>query len=517
MEQLVKICKSIGDNQRYGWVFLVLLLVFVINKKFPADIITSESCANNGCKAVLHSSNLNDASPVVYFNDIFKSSPGEYYRLTFQAKATQNADITIIISDPLDNKKELKKINFKKTTKDFFHEILFRTDKRYTDVIFEKENANDHADISIGGLQVSKLNVDNEKEFLNFKPTLRGEIDFDIPDQFQSENSVYFEQLKEPDVIFGQIFKSQIDYVTGVSLDIDIIKQGNSGGKKYQLELRKVEYEEGGAPEIKSDVISGISFEINDLEEYRQEDGKFKFPLFAKLEKDKYYFIGIDNERVEVNKFNFLRLKGSSEEKKYLNGFPAVKMKGQTYSVIGDLYFTTYGMNFSKYDNKKLLRGTIIEDIGKNKGLFKYQPRRDIYDLTDLEEYTEDIKLDDSMGVLFGSINPNKKSELVYKFETIYPFLKFKVFAKQADLKWGKVSLSYSYDREKWNEIPSAEVGEILPSMYGIQEMQTFDQEITENNLKNEVYIKIAPRNYDAQEKKYGLSDFRFEADLVMK
>ncbi|MFA6047636.1 MAG: hypothetical protein WCV59_00840 [Parcubacteria group bacterium] len=517
MKKAAKIINFSKENARYIFVFLAIILIILINKSFPAQVITSESCAGGKCKTILQNPNLTDKNPLLYINDIFESDANGYYRLVFQTEADQDSEIAVVATNPVDERKELKIINVKKLKNDSFQEILFSTDKKYSDILFEKKNKTDGAEISIIGIQISRLNVSSEKELLGFQPTIRGEVDLDVPDQSQTDNSKYFDQLRDPNIIFGQIFKPQVDYITGVSLDMDIVKQSNNGGKKYKLDLRDVDYTEGSVLEIKSNAIYDLSFTINDLEKYRQEDGKFKFPLFARLDPEKYYFIGINNDKIGVNKYNYLRLKGTSDGEKYKNGIVAIKTKGQSYSTTGDLYFETYGIRFGEYNGKKILRGSTIEDIGKGKGIFKYQPRNDSYDLVDTESYSSDVNFDDNKMVLSGSADPNDNSEFIYKFETIFPFNKFRIFARQADIGWSKVSVSYSYDEKNWKEIPATEASEISSSGYSIQKTQVFDYEIQENIPKDSVYIKISPQNPAPEEKEYGVSNLRIEADLLIK
>jgi len=521
MKKIDRALLFIKNNTRYLLAFLSLGLISAINMDFPAEIVSSASCEGGGCIISLQDPNLTDKTPAFHINDVFQSSSNGYFRLVFQTKSNKNTKIIVKANSPIDEEKELKRLDLKRTVYDSPQEIIFSTDRRYTDIFFEKEDRADGAEVSIAGIQVTKLDISNDQDLSSLKSTIFGNIDFGTLNQSQNDNSKYFTQLMEPQMIFGEIFKPQDDYISGVELDFDVIKQSNNGGRKYKLELRNVEYEEGGAPEIKSNALSQIDFSLDELEKYRQEDGKFKFPLYAKLDKNKYYFIGINNDRMDVNKFNYLRLRGTSDGEKFKNGSLAVKFKGQSYLVAGDLYFSIYGIKYGEYNGKKILRGSVMEDIGKKKGIFKYHLRGDTYDLIDLDSYSSDINFNEGKGALAGSTDSKKNTEnrsyFIYKFETIFSFTKFRIFARQADINWNRVLMSYSYDSINWKEIPSNENDTSNSNDYGIRGVQFFDTEISENIPKDKIFIKISPQDLPEDGKKYGIKDFKFEADLKIE
>ena len=450
-----KAINFIKNNIRYFFVIMVLVLFFFINRAFPADVITSESCAGGKCPMVLVTPQLTDEQPFYFANDIFKSTAKEYYRLTFQTKTSADSKISVKITNPLNEEKEIKNLDLSRFKESEFQEMLFSTNdnQNYTDLLFEKLDKNDGAEISITGIQITKLNITSDKEFASFKPTIKGDVDYNVSLLDQLVSSYGFDQLNDPDIILGQIFKSPADYITEIVLNLDIIKQSNNQGKKYDLDLREINYEEDGPPEIRSITLASLEFSITDLDKYRQSDGKYKFPLFARVEKGKYYFFGLDNQKTEPNQYNYLSLKGNRDSEGYSEGSVVVKTKGESYSAVGDLYFKIFGIKFTKYNGKKVLGGTVISDIGKSKGTFKYQPKNNIYDLADLDSYSRDIYYDTDKKALVGTNIENKESSLIYKFETIFPFTQFRIFAKQADINWSEISISYSFDKDEWIEI----------------------------------------------------------------
>jgi hypothetical protein len=512
MEKINFSVNFVKKNVRYFLAALAIIAMFFISRSFPAQVITSESCAGGNCQAILDSPNLTRENPSYYVNDAMKSGPGQYYRLTFLTRTNKDTKIAVKITNPSDEDRELKTLELKKSEKNNFQEILFSTDNKYSDILFKKTDASDGADTNISSVQISKLEINSERDFANLKPAIRGEINVDSADQSQRDNSYVFNQLKDPNTILGQIFKPQADYIASVTLDMDIVKQDNNGGKKYKFELREAEFD-GRVPEITSRVLSSVDFTVENAERYRQADGKFNFPILAKLDPEKYYFIGINNGNVAVDKFNYLRLRGTQDSKKYADGTVAVKTKGKTYSAVGNLYFITHQLSFSRYQDKKILSGEIIEDIGKPKGLFTYKSMGNIYDLADLEEYSPDIEYDDDKKTLAGTIEAGADSYMIYKFDTIFPASKIRITGKQASADWDKVSISYSPDSISWKEIPDNITND---SNNPDNNLQYFDYSWNINPAIDEIYVKIVSR--ESQDgKRYGVKDFKVEADISMR
>jgi len=159
-----------------------------------------------------------------------------------------------------------------------------------------------------------------------------------IIEQLVSEKK--FEQLKRRDekIILGQIFQQNDELVmTGVVFDIDVTKIDNRGGKKYKLVLKGVKKNDKKF-EFKKGSLASLEFTVDEIENYRQEDGKIRFPIYAELEKENHYFVGIDKEKIKTDKFNYLTLKGAGQDS-YANGTAAVKIDDKTYKLDGDLYF----------------------------------------------------------------------------------------------------------------------------------------------------------------------------------
>ncbi|MCX6763198.1 MAG: hypothetical protein NTZ97_00475 [Candidatus Moranbacteria bacterium] len=74
MNNIKKMINFIKQNSRYVFALAVLVLFFLINRAFPAEVITSESCAGGTCPIALEAPNLTDKEPAYFANDVFKSS-----------------------------------------------------------------------------------------------------------------------------------------------------------------------------------------------------------------------------------------------------------------------------------------------------------------------------------------------------------------------------------------------------------------------------------------------------------
>lgn len=508
MQKIRIILNNIKKNQRYIWVFLVLLAVFMLNQGPDAKLITAGDCLDGNCAIKAVDPSLSDENPIYYVDEIFKSKDvkREYYRLVFDAASDRDSEIEIFASDFFDNESPLKKVELKKNANADFKEIFFSVQGKYSNLTFKKNNEKDGASIFISNVGVSKLDVKTEEEFARLIPTKRSAAGLYDLTQSQYTNDDEFSQLCEDNIIFGQIFKAPSDYITAVALDMNIVKQGTGSGRKYGLELRDANYDEADA-KIKSDALADVDFTLEDVEKYRREDGKFQFPIFSPLKKGQYYFIGINNDRAVVDKLNCLKLKGSFTDDAYSDGRSVVKTRGETYTAPGDLYFALYGPQLEEYDDKKLLFGSIIEGVGKNLGNFKYQVRNSVSNIIDLDSYSPDIDLESGGLIMFGSTDAID-SNFIYKFETIYPLNEFTVSGEYPNSNWHKASIFYSYDNTNWKEIPESE-----------DDTQDFSYTIIEKYSKETVFIKVVPKNEieEGKKSKYGIKNFKFEAKLPIK
>jgi len=508
MKKLMKIWKLTKDNKRYFWVLTVFALIFWINNAFPSDTITSENCSDGQCEKLILKPQLSDEEMKLYKNDVLSSIDGEFFRLIFQTETNQDSEIEVFATNPLDQEKLIQEIKLKENTDRKNYEIIFQADQKYTDLLFSKKNT-DGSEILIKNIRITKLNIKNEKELGLIQSTILGYFDIKDTNQEQLKNDFVFERLKELNIIFGQIFKAENDFIAGIEMDINIIKQKNGTGDRYHLELREANFN-GNTPEITNNKISTLKFSTQTIEEYRQPNGKFYFPIMAPVKQGRYYFIGFDNDGIELNQFNYLAPRGTSTDTTHPNRTMAVKFKGESFPSQGSFYFKIFGANFNKINDKKIPLGSTIEDLGNKNGLYKFQLDESQFNLLDFSESTPDIKIDLDNNSIIGNTNEKTTSEAIYKFETIHPFKTFRILAEKINSTDKETQISYSFDKESWINIPR----EIIKKD---EATTTFNFSKTEQVAKEIIYIKISPQNTWREKGKYGVKNFRFEADLITK
>jgi hypothetical protein len=488
------------------------LVFFLINRVFPADVITSENCSAGQCEKLILEPQLSDSEKRFYENDAFLSQKDEFYRVIFQTETNQDTRVKLFATNALDQDEFIQEFELKKTDGRKIQEAVFRTGQKDTDFLFEKTEL-DGAKIFIKNIKVSKLYIRSEKELSVLQPTIFGKISFAEPTRKQEKNDFVFSQLNEPNVILGQVFQAESDFIAEIEMDIDVVKQGDGNGDKYALELREAEFD-GVVPTISSRRLVTLKFNAKTIEQYRQINGKFRFPILAPVENGRFYFFGLDNERVEVNQFNHLSPRGSRESSGYSNGEAAVKYKGESFPAQGDFYFKIFGVDFEEVDGKKVLLGATVEDLGGGKMLFNYQPDESRYGFFDFSESTSDVQFDEKENSIFGEIEAQEESYWLYKFETVYPFKTFRVSGENSKLDLDNLKIAYSFDKEKWIEIPSKQISEKEIS-------RIFDFSQTEKIARDLIYVKIYPKTDFPEGAKipdeYGVKKFRFAADLISK
>lgn len=504
--------RFIKKNIRYILAFGVMGLAFLLSNNFFVDYtVKSSDCADGKCRSVLAKADISDENISYYINDIVKTKKGEYYRLIFEEKSTRSSFLKTELAKATEEKMDIKSLEIKQSDDFSYHEVIFAAQADgLSDLVFTKENLGDGSRIDIRNVKMTRLNVNNEKELFSLKPTVLGKVQTNAKIAEQLSNEKKFNQLKEDKTILGQVFKAEGDYIFAVSLDIDVTRNDNRGGKKYRLELRNVDFD-GETYTIKSSPIASLSFTAKSLEDYRQNDGKMKFPLGASVKKGEYYFIGIDNEKVTPDRFNFLTLHGS-DNSKYSEGSGTVKKDGNVYQINGDLYFMVYGTKFEKIGEDRILSGAIIEDIGKGKGIYFYDTAEKDDGLVDLEDYSDDVEYDQEDGIIHGTTD-SRDSFFSYELFMAYPFHELNIKAAQADSGWAKCKILFSLDNEKWQEVPYA--------IDGTTYAQVFDWKVMGNDRLNKAYLKIVPEETketeSGLEKTYGIKDLKIEGSLVIK
>jgi len=505
------IIEPFRKNIRYITAAFFIILTILANRHFFAyKTISSESCANGKCLAVAEEKpSLSNQSPIYYADNLFQTEPGKYYRLIFSEKSDYKSSIRIKVAKSSYEENIIKTIELSKANNFSYQEVFFSTADTYSNLIFEKTDYNDEAKIFIKDLHISELEIKGEPELSNLKPTILGKLDTNIEDQKQAQSfSHQFPSLMKTNSIMGQIFKANSDYISGIKMDMDITKENFQKPKKYQLDFREVNYKGDKITPINNAIFSK-KFSTDDLEQYRQSDGKILFPIFSLLKKGEYYLISLDATQSGSNEFNQITLRGTTEDKSYENGTAFIKIGKEYYKIDGDLYFITYGADFSSVNRYKILPGAIIEDLGMNMGAYSYQMKGSEVDMLDLLSETPNITFSGDRDAIYGLATSD--SNFVYLINMVYPFKKIHLFANQADPKWNRAKISYSYDNINWQEAPFS----------NSSELNSFDFDITQKGSYNMIYLKVTPEisdnNSNQKNGSYGITDLKISADLIIK
>lgn len=505
MKRIKKFFNIFKKNQRYGWALLLFVFILLIRHYSPVKIITSKNCANEKCGSVLERPSISKNEKIYYLGDFFPFEPKKFYRLTFRERSTADTEIAISVANSFEKKTEINNIILKESLQENFHEIIFSTDIQYGDLLFEKKDLRSMAEIKLSDIRITKLNISNGNEIKSLKPAIGYSFNpaiSDIEKNYQKKSIKKFTQLKEPNVSFGQIFQAKSNNISAVAFDINVTKTDNRGNKNFILELRRV-VNYSDVFEIQKGTVASFEFEMNDIEKYRQSDGIVRFPIHGQLLKGEYYFIGINNKNIEINNLNFLTL-GGSPDNSYANGVAALKNGAYTYEASGDLYFEIFGANFNQYQGKKILYGMVLEDLGKNTGLYTYKGFGNPEEISDLSAVSPDIIFNKERSMISGN-SRMPESYMEYEFNTIYNSDSFIINARQSDLGIDQVRLTYSFDKLKWIELPSKE----------INGLQNFDSRIKFIRPVNKIFLRIQP--VETENGAYGINSLTFQANVTIK
>lgn len=462
MEKIIfsKIIKTIKKEKQIFFAAVFLLLAFLINFIIYSDKkITSDDCRSGNClREEKIEPSLSAERSRYYADDIFKDQSEGFYRLRFEGLTEELEKIKIALNSYSEEEEMLGEIEFMPGKISRNYEMVFFYPGKFTNLSFIKENLGKGGDIFIKNVRISKLNAKNASEAQLMK-TVYGRTEIDSVSESQNESRNVFPWLKEKKTVFGQIFKASSEIISGVTMDFDVNKDFDLGSRQYELSLRKVIYGDDKAY-FEGSEISSLGFSIESIDKYRKKDGKLFFPLNGFLEKDAYYFIGLDNSKVNVEGNNFIEPKGSFKDDAYKNGSVAIKKGKDLILVKGDLYFNIHSPKFVFEKDIKILNGATIEDLGMGKGKYSYESQGNYLDFFDLHLA--------SSGTMFSSenktiISPAKEdSNFVYKIETMFPFSKINFSASQLKPEWKKISASYSFDEKNWIDIPYSEKDQLV-------------------------------------------------------
>jgi hypothetical protein len=505
---LTKAKNFLGSNFRYFLAGGLLLFTLFVNKDFFVNrIIKLENCKEGECAVEVEKSpGLSRENPHYYVENVLKIEKGGFYRITFREQGDATDRVIVKVAKDSIKEQEVGRIAIEKKEDLVFRELTFQANDSYSKIFFEKENYNNAAEVFFRDVRISKLNVKSVEELKKLKLTILGEVNLDATGQEQNKvDNFLFYQLREPQMAVGQVFTAQSPYLAGLGLEADVVKAEKIETGNFHLEIQEAEDNQEMVRLIGS-VLASFNFSLEEIEKYRRSNGAFLFPLYANLEKGKQYLVLLDNEDLEEPEFNYLILRGTKDNL-YAGGSSVMKKYDWLYKIDNDLFFSAYAPNFTKINGQRLLSGAIVEDLGSGVGSYRYRTTGEKSDILDIENQSQDIVFSKKTGVIMGDANRGD-SFWTYKIETGYPFKELKVTAEQADRRWKRANIQYSFDQKKWQPFPSAEeLG-----------MNKFVFSIPGDGKKSLVYLRISPdAGHLASSQSYGIKNLELGGELIVK
>jgi hypothetical protein len=428
------------------------------------------------------------------YSNILNSKKDDFYRLVFKGESLEDEKILVSIISQTGNKKEIGEIELLKEDDEKTFELIFDTDDYFRDVIFERARDDDSAQEMIGDnwddneiylsqINISRLNVDSLEEAQNLEKTILGNA---------AEETIYL-LSKEKNYDLSKSKKNfcrPFNFSGGIlsSVIINFSQVGNGGAGEYKLEIR----DPGEGNNVIGKLIEKKRFEVKDLAEKSDDDNyKFDFPL--KLEEEKKYFICINNERVEVDEDNFLRVNYIKGEKTPDDSMIGLEIKKPFIA-----------------DDKYLSNNAKIEDLGEY-GIYEYKKSGKEIDILDIYEQQGDVEFDEKSGIIMNKMKEG--NYLTYKIDTIYPFQDLRLEIEKMKDNKGHVKLEYSFDNKNWIEImPENE-----------EDLENFRKEFMDYNLaiKNddedntELYVRASClESFKSKKSVFGLENLEITARL---
>jgi len=423
------------------------------------------------------------------YENILNSEIGDFYRIGIFVKAEKNERLFIKTRSTFSEEKEIGAWEVGGGVEKYY-ELIFQTDDKYTDIAISKgqktfEAELDEKGIFLSGLTLTLLDIKHESDIKNLHQTIVGEaatLETYVPLNYDAN---FGARLSKKRSKIGQPFKAEGNYLEFVEINFDIVGTGGDGKYRFKLE----EYsEEGGKTKITTK--KEVFFTANKRKLFIQENGNYQIQIGVPIKKGSVYFISIYNKNVDVDSRNYISLNNISSNAVSFDSFFFLSQKELAVDKKGN----------------ELLSGSRIEDAGQNL-IYTYKKEGtnnmlDIYDSEGKIEYVRD------KGVIFVDAMPS--NFYIYKVNTVYPFIKMRVQAKQEGIVKDQIRIEYSYDNSNWHPLEYSQ---------NENESQLFNYLIEDNNkLQSLVYIRISyVSGGNNSGETFGLSSFGITALLIDK
>lgn len=486
---------------RYIAVFLLLFVVYYLNSIFPTTILDKK----NNCKPLaadkeIEQMSLYSEQPILSFDSIFQSDENYFYRLLIKYKSNKQVKANIYLSGPLEQEIKVKEIIFEPADEFGYNEQIIQTPGRYTNVIIKLVDENEQGKVIIPEIKANKLQITQIQQIKDLRPLIVGNtVENEHEVGYLDSDLDKYTHLSQKETTLGQVFLADFDYITSVMFDIGMVGSGGEG--KYQLTLQEAT-KQGNRFIINKEAIYKMKFTPCSLQKFQTIENYVQFPLIAKVEKGKYYFIGINNNSVFVNDSNYLVLKGnenySSDDKGIIT-----KNKNQTINPSGTLFFSVKGSDYKLEKSARILIGQKIEDIGQGSGVLTFKTSDSATDFINLNQYTQDVNYSPKNKAISGQVNKNSFFE--YNIESLYPLSTVHITANKPRSDWNNFILMYSFDHVSWHKVP----------FMGGENNQLVDYYFNNEEKNSNIYIRVMPDLSSKEKyKRYGIKNLIIRGKL---
>jgi len=475
----------------------------------------------------------NDNFKKIYKNGI-NSQEGDYYRLSFgmtpkisdefegtgpsnfSGKLGGAGGVRVKLLSDLEEDQVVREIELKS---DFegFQEIVFSANGRYQDLGFEmvpnltnseEFDPNHKSEISegaggagpsnlsrklggAGGVEVkisdvklTRLNVQNEYQARNLKPTVFSEIKTsEVTAKSYGYDGQYDNSLNGRGGKIIRWFVPSGKFSTKLRVKLNKIGTGGEGEYKVVVRFRDRLMSDTGKSEILNEKIK---FSSDELLMIQGVDGFVDFNFLANFNREGDYSVEIVNEDVLVDKNNYIQLEN-------------VFSSGDEVS-----YFKFSFLDFIASDDSEdqILGNSLVEDMGKYL-IYSYQNQGSIVDFVNIFELSSHVDFDEEEKAINGKGEFNNFFTYKFDFEKVFEKVKLEAEVFGGDRE--EVLIEFSYDNLNWEKFES------LADEDGIQKVS---QTIANPNRRSKVlYFRVKCNNDKGDH--FGLNSFSVKSQLL--
>ncbi|MFC1644678.1 hypothetical protein ACFL08_01470 [Patescibacteria group bacterium] len=486
-------------NKRHLIVVVILVAVLWYGKFLPeVEKVEINKKVSYQTQEGIMLPNITDKKPELIMQNVLRSEKGDFYRIYFDAKADSDETVYVKLRDDMNREEEVQSFSIMgpedKSSDNQLkrYEIIFESSYFFDELIFYKKDTNvnkdrsdwDEGSVYIHNVKVSRLDIDSQADIGNIIPITVGKSEIIEGEHLKTGYSVNFKKrLSRKNEKVRQFFVSDWNYLTGVNVNLDVVGDGGNG--KYYARLGQLNRESR-----KVEVLREIKFSADEIEKYYYRNGSCFFRFDVVLTKGATYYVEIVNKDVEVDEENYVSLRNISNKN-------------------NDYFSIDVARALESDDGVVILNGSKIEDYG-SRMTYYYDAQRSWSEALNIYDFKGDMFFDGEDNILANKLREG--NYYTYKVDTIYPFEKMRIKARQKKSKEDvRVIFEYSFDNTNWKVIQGSRKNDKSPFEYDL----IIDSENKESNV---VYFRVSyVGNKNKKSRSFGLSEFNINALLLKK